>query len=243
MPLLRAGPTAYPERAWPSLQQSTEVENRPIHVLIVDDERLVGEALAAALGGESDLEIVGVAHTAAESKRIARRTQPDVVVLDRRLPDVNGASVARELVSAQPEVKVVLVVDREDHASLLDAVDSGCQGLVSKSARGLAELEHTVRAVHAGSAVLPMSLIRQYQARPAPGDALPFGLTPREMDVLRCLAAGMSTVAIAEYLTIKVNTVRHHTQAIISKLGAHSKLEAVSTAIREGIVHARDSLL
>jgi DNA-binding NarL/FixJ family response regulator len=216
----------------------------PIRVLIVEDHQMVAEALAASLAGEADIAVVGVVGTAAAARERARSSAPDVVLMDQRLPDGLGTHVASEIRSERPGTRVVLVTGSGNDSTLLaEAIEAGCSGFIVKD-RGLRELVGAVRAAHAGETVVSPTLLRSLVAQLAHGTGVPVphGLTPREVEILRMLADGLGNRDIAEHLDITVHTVRNHVQAVIQKIGAHSKLEAVSLALREGVIATPGSL-
>ena len=209
----------------------------PIRVLIVEDHQMVAEALAAALAGEADITVVGVVGTAAAARSRARTSSPDVVLLDQHLPDGLGTRIAAEMRAERPGTRVVLVTGSSDDEVLLaEAIEAGCAGFVVKH-KGLRDLVGAVRAAHAGDTVIAPDLLRNLVMRLAQGTGqTPYGLTNREVEILRMLADGQSNRSIASSLDIALHTVRNHVQAVIRKVGAHSKLEAVSTALREGVI-------
>jgi DNA-binding NarL/FixJ family response regulator len=210
----------------------------PIRVLIVEDHQMVAEALASVLSAETDVDVVGVVGTVAAGLDRVRSLAPDVVLLDQHLPDGLGTRLASDIRTQRPRTRVVLVTGSGDDETLLaEAIEAGCAGFVVKN-KGLKDLVSAVRAAHAGDAVISPTLLRNLVMRLATvaGAPAPYGLTPREVAILRRLADGQSNRAIAESLDITVHTVRNHVQAVIRKIGAHSKLEAVSTALREGVI-------
>ena len=211
----------------------------PIHairVLIVEDHRMFAEAVAQALEAFAEFTVVGVATTAEEGRRLLGETQADVVLMDYRLPDGTGTHAARLMCADRPSTKVVIVTATDDDILLAEAIDAGCAGFVVKT-RGLSELVTATRAAAAGDAVIPPPLLRHMVSRISGAAAhVPFGLTAREVEVLRLLAGGTPTREIAARLGISVHTARNHVQNIIRKCDAHSKLEAVSTALREGVI-------
>jgi DNA-binding NarL/FixJ family response regulator len=205
-----------------------------IRVLIVEDHRMFAEAVAQALEAFPEFSVVGMATTAEEGRRMLAETRPDVVLMD--YPDGTGTSAARLMCADRPSTKVVIVTATDDDILLAEAVDAGCSGFVVKT-RGLGELVNATRAAAAGDAVIPPPLLRHMVSRlSAASMTVPFGLTSREIEVLRLLAGGTSTRDIAARLGISVHTVRNHVQNIIRKCDAHSKLEAVSMALREGVI-------
>lgn len=207
----------------------------PIKVLIVDDHAMVVEMLERVVASEPDMEVVGVARSGNEALR-AMSTHPDVVVLDYQLPDTDGASTAKALREIRPETKVVMLTGSTDDHVLVESIEAGCSGYVTKT-NAVEELVHAVRAAHAGEAVISPAMLARLLPRLRPeASRSPADLTKREREVLELLAEGLSNAAIAERLYVSLNTVRNHVQNILTKLQVHSKLEAVSTAVRRGLI-------
>ena len=207
----------------------------PIRVLVVDNHAMFAQAVAAALGEQDDIEVVGVAGSATQGIAAVTEHDPDVVLMDYRLPDLFGDEATRVIRRNHPRTAVVVVTAAEDDEVLGKAVDAGCSGFVMKQ-DGLDELLAAVRTAHAGGSVLPPRLLRSLMGRLRGGEEQSPGLTPRETEVLQLLAEGLDTREVGERLNCSHNTARNHTQSVIRKLGAHSKLEAVMTAIRTGLV-------
>jgi DNA-binding NarL/FixJ family response regulator len=206
-----------------------------IRVLVVDNHAMFAQAVAAALGEEADIEVVGVAGSATQGIAAVGEHDPDVVLMDYRLPDLFGDEATRVIRRNHPRTAVVVVTAAEDDEVLAKAVDAGCSGFVMKQ-DGLDELLAAVRTAYAGGSVLPARLLRTLMGRLRGGENLSPGLTPRETEVLQLLAEGLDTREVAVRLNCSHNTARNHTQSIIRKLDAHSKLEAVMTAIRLGLI-------
>lgn len=210
--------------------------DRAISVLIVDDHQMMAEGLGAVLGAEADIEVTGVAGRVQDALRLAESHRPDVVLMDFRLPDGDGATAAAEVRSRLPGTQVVMLTGFADDATLARAVDAGCAGLVHKSA-DVDTVIDAVRRAHAGEPVFSAGDLSKL-VRHLRGGASPVGgdLTARELEVLELLAQGITTDALAAQLFISKHTARSHVRNILSKLGAHSKLEAVAIAARSGIV-------
>ena len=207
-----------------------------IRVLIVDDHQLFASSLAATLGAESDIVIVGVANDIAGAEGSLASAKPDVVLLDHRLPDGDGvAAVGRLSQRYQPAQFVILTASTAEHV-LIAAIEAGVAGFVSKT-RSLADLTAAVRAAAAGEAVISPELLARLLPRlRRGGTGTTTKLTQREVEVLQLVARGMSNAAIAAELVVSVHTVRNHVANLSAKLAAHSKLEAVSIGLREGII-------
>jgi DNA-binding NarL/FixJ family response regulator len=205
-------------------------------VLVVDDHEVLASSLAMVLDAEPDLKSVGVAGSLEKARSMIATTAPDVILLDHRLPDGDGVAAIGELRALRPSAQiVVLTASAADHV-LVAAIEAGASGFVSKS-RSLEELTAAVRAAATGEAVIsPEMLARllprlQRNARTRHND-----LTEREREVLALLADGLSNAAIAKRLFVSVHTVRNHIANLSAKLGAHSKLEALSIAVRDGLL-------
>lgn len=207
-----------------------------IRVLLVDDHAMVVQGFAAALAGFDDIEVVGTAATAADAETSARALSPDVVLLDFGLPDGDGATVAGVIREMRPETKVVMVTQFVDEAIVLRAVEAGCSGYVTKN-EPVEQLVDAVRTAHAGETLIsPAMLTRLLPRLRRTYRGIGTDLTPREREVLELFATGKSNQAIADELVLSLNTVRTHVQNVLTKLGAHSKLEAAAIATREGLI-------
>jgi DNA-binding NarL/FixJ family response regulator len=214
--------------------------SRPIRVLLVDDHRLIAESLARVLEREPDMRVVGTMSTVAETREVA--TEPvDVVLMDYRLPDGTGIDATRILKARWPGARIVMLTAIDDDDVILEAVQAGADGYLTKDT-ALDEVVATVRAAHAGATLLPRSMVVSIARRVAEARERQTGhvsveaLTPRETEVLRALVDGLSSAEICERLVISPNTLRTHVQNIMGKLQVHSKLEAVTYALRHRLV-------
>jgi len=207
-----------------------------IRVLVVDDHQVLADSLVRVLGAEEDIEPVGVAPTLARAMAMVAEHRLDVVLLDHALPDGEGADAVRPLLDAHPGLQVVMLTASTSDRVLGAALEAGAAGFISKSS-GLDELVGAVRAAARGDAVVSPQLLGRLLARMR-RDAQGVGhdLTERERELLGLLAKGLTNVAISEQLFLSVHTVRNHIANLSAKLGAHSKLEALAIAVREGLV-------
>ncbi|GAB2475954.1 response regulator transcription factor [Jatrophihabitans fulvus] len=211
-------------------------------MLVIDDHVLFAEAMRVALASDDDVEVVGVAATLADGLRVLREHDVDVVLLDYRLPDTTGFDGPGAIADLAPHAAVVMVTAVEDERVLLSAIEAGCAGFVTKTGSLDTVREAIARAATGESTVAPDLLARllgriartRSAARRSPGA----DLTGRERDVLRGIVSGWSNQQIADDLVVSVNTVRNHVQSVLTKLGAHSKLEAAAIATRESILEA-----
>jgi DNA-binding NarL/FixJ family response regulator len=206
-----------------------------IAVLVVEDHTMVAQGLLALLDGEDGIEAVGHASTLATAYDAVRELEPDVVLMDFRLPDGDGVSAARRIRDEHEDVQVVMLTGAGDDSVLAAAVDAGCAGFVTKDGR-VDEVVRAIRAAAAGEVSIPSERLGALLANLSRRRHPPSGLSTRELEVLQLLATGASTSEIVDLLVLSPHTVRNHVRNILAKLGAHSKLEAVAIAAREGIV-------
>lgn len=212
---------------------------QPTRVLIVDDHEMVAEGLSEVLATEDDIEVVGRAGTVRDAERMASQLAPDVVVMDYRLPDGDGLTATAAIRDQAPDTAVVMVTASDHDTVVAAAIEAGCSGFVAKD-RAAQDVVHAVRAAARGEAGFPAAVLGRLLGRGQAGPRDRGALTQRELEVLQLLADGLSTRAIADRFVLSVSTVRNHVQNILTKLDAHSKLEAVSVAMRQGIVSRPD---
>ena len=208
---------------------------RPIRVLIVDDHEVVAASLARVLDEEPDLSTVGLAQTLAQARARVQTSSPDVLILDRRLPDGDGVAAIPELRALRPSMNVVVLTGASSDDVLVRALEAGAAGFLSKT-RSLAEVTTAVRAAAQGEASISPELLARLLPRLTRTGGTQPALTKREEEVLAMLAQGLSNASIAAELDVSVNTVRNHVANLSAKLGAHSKLEAMSIAIQRGLL-------
>jgi two-component system response regulator DevR len=205
-------------------------------VLIVDDHRMFAESLARLLAADASITVLGVATSASAALQLAEQTRPQVALVDYQMPDRDGLEIVAELKRRIPELLVLMLSGVVDETVLLGAIEAGCIGYLTKD-RAADEVAAAIHAAMAGEALISPVLLARLLAKLNHGpNMLGSDLTERERQVLKLLADGRANALIADELHLSVNTVRNYVQAILTKLGAHSKLEAVSTAVREHII-------
>jgi len=210
-----------------------------VRVLIVDDHEVLASALAQALDAEPDIVTVGVAGSLERAAALIPTTTPDVLLLDHRLPDGDGAAAVGRLRALRPSMAVIILTASAAEHVMVAAIEAGACGFLSKT-RSLAEVTSAVRAAAAGEAVIsPEMLARLLPRLNRSGRAGHETLTEREREVLGLVSEGLTNAAIAERLVVSVHTVRNHVANLSAKLGARSKLEALSIAVREGLLPDR----
>ncbi|HEY0360522.1 MAG TPA: response regulator transcription factor [Mycobacteriales bacterium] len=225
-----------------------------IRVLVVDDQELVLRGLAMLLAAEDDIAVVGEADDGQEAVEQARRLQPDVVLMDVRMPRVDGVEATRRITddafSGDPDkpIKVLVLTTYDADEAVYGALRAGASGFLLKHAAP-AELTRAVRAVAAGNGWLDPKvtgrLLAEFAARPdldLPTAKDFAGLTPREREVLVLVAHGLSNTEIAERLYIGVGTAKTHLGRILMKLGVRDRAQAVAAAYHSGLVVPGSSL-
>jgi DNA-binding NarL/FixJ family response regulator len=213
-----------------------EPHDGEVTMVIVDDHLMFAESLSRLLSEDEHITVLGAAATAGEGLALVAEVDPDVVLVDFQLPDRTGVEVAAEVKARNPKTMVVMLTGSTDDRVLLAAIDAGCSGFLTKD-RAASEVAEAVRAAAAGEALIsPAQLARLLPKLSRTHRAVGADLTDRERELLQHLAHGQTNKVIAAELHLSVNTVRNYVQSVLTKLNAHSKLEAVSTAVREGII-------
>jgi DNA-binding NarL/FixJ family response regulator len=215
-----------------------------ISIAIVEDHLVLVEALELLLSSEEDISIAGCADNFSDGKEMLQRIKPDVLILDVGLPDGNGLDLIPIVKANIPDTKIIVLSCLTDETTLIRVIDGGVTGFISKGS-SLSKLLSTIRKVAQGEIVLPSSLLFGLLKRYPRGKAVVSveeqlweRLTPREQEVLAHLAHGKSGDDIAETLHIAPLTVRTHVRNLMSKLGAHSRLEAVAFGLKYGLIDA-----
>ncbi len=215
----------------------------PIRVLVVDDHALFRHGLLQVLRSAPDLVIVGEARDGMEAVEQSAELQPDVVLMDVRMPTLNGIEAARRVRAAQPGVRILMLTESEDEEDLYASVRAGATGYLLKEV-AIDEIADAIRAVASGQALVSPSmttkLLSEFNALSRRLEEEHDGrrLTDRELEVLRLIARGMSNKDIGTDLVIAENTVRNHVRNILEKLQVRSRVEAAMYAVREKLVDA-----
>jgi DNA-binding NarL/FixJ family response regulator len=232
----------------------------PVRVLIADDQRVVRDGLVLLLGLLPQIEVVGAAADGDEAVGKAAALQPDVVLMDLRMPRCDGVEATRRLREQQPDIKVIVLTTYADDRSVIEALRAGARGYLTKDAGG-AEIQKALHQVVSGQAVIDPAVQHHLvdaiavspPAPPAgqadspaaphppslPAGPLPGGLTPREAEVLGLIAEGLSNSEIAARLVVSEATVKTHVNHLLAKIGARDRAQAVSYAYRSGVAWPR----
>ena len=206
-------------------------DTRKIRVLCVDDHPIVREGMAAIINLQPDMALAGAAATGGEALERFIELRPDVALVDLQLPDMSGFDLIKKIKAKSPNARVIVLSSHEGDVDIQRALEAGAQGYVAK---GLVreELLETIRSVHAGKRRLPAAVAQKLAEHMA--DEL---ISPRELEVLSLMAGGKRNKEIAGELSIAEDTVKMHVRNILSKLQVNDRTEAVTSALRRGIIH------
>ena len=203
-----------------------------LKVLLVDDHALVRRGFRRMLEDEPTIQVVGEASDGLEAVESAERLEPDVIVMDCALPQINGIEASRRILAKKPEIKILMLSMHSEDTLIRQALDAGAKGYVLKNAMDL-DLVSAIKKVAEGKLVLDPQITRSGNLR---GER-DTGLTPRELEILQHIVAGKSNKEIASELSLSVNTVSVHRANIMDALGIHKTAELVVYAIRNGLVN------
>ena len=211
----------------------------PVRILVADDHPVVREGLVAMLSTQADFEIVGEAAHGEEVVQKAKALQPDVVLLDLEMPKMDGVEALRRLRETTPEVRALVFTVFDTDERIVEAVRAGAQGYLLKGAPR-SEVFKAIRIVSEGGSLLEpvvaSKVLRHMSSEADTPRQGPEALTPREMEVLQCLGRGLTNKEIAGALSISERTVKFHVSAILDKLGAGNRTEAVTLAAQRGLL-------
>jgi DNA-binding NarL/FixJ family response regulator len=222
------------------------VDRKPVRVLLADDQRLVRESLGTLLGLLDGIELVTTASDGEEALALAAEHQPEIVLMDLRMPRVDGIEATRRLRERHPDVGVIALTTYADDESVLGALRAGARGYLTKDASS-EDIRTAILTVAAGEAALDPAVQHHVVAalasqRATDGDQgaatapeLPDDLTPREAEVLALIAAGLTNAEIAERLVVSPTTIKSHINHLFAKAGLRDRTQAVNYAYRTGI--------
>lgn len=210
-----------------------------IKVLLVDDHEMVRIGLAAVLGTEEDIEVVGEASSGEEGIRLAQEYEPDVILMDLVMEGgMDGIEATRKLLSLQPECKVIVLTSYLDDEKMYPVLEAGAISYLLKTSRA-GEITGAIRAASKGQSILESQVASKLMNRfrqPKPKAAPHEDLTDREMEVLRLIASGKSNQEVADDLFIGIKTVKFHVTNVLGKLGVDDRTQAAIYAFKQGLV-------
>jgi DNA-binding NarL/FixJ family response regulator len=210
-----------------------------IRVLLVDDHQIMLQGLRALLEKQPDMEVVAEAGEGRTALRLARDLNPDIIILDVAMPDLNGIETARMVVSEMSDIKIIALSMHSDRRFVVEMLKAGASGYLLKDC-ALEDLVRAIRVVMANQTYLSPevagTVVEEYVRKSPDGDTSAFSiLTAREREVLQLLAEGLSTKNVAARLHVSVKTIETHRQHIMEKLDTHSIADLIKYAVREGL--------
>lgn len=214
-------------------------ETRPLRIIVADDQASVREGLVLLLGGLPDIDVVGAASDGQQAIELVARHRPDAILLDLRMPVLDGIDATRRLTAEYPEVAIVVLTTYLDEGTVLPALRAGARSYLTKDA----DREDIARALHAAASGLTVVDPRVHDtllaasgaAQPAPPSAPPDGLTQREAEILVLIARGLTNAEIAARLFLSGHTVKTHINRIFAKTGSRDRAAAIGYAHRHGL--------
>jgi len=222
--------------------------SKKTRVLIVDDHALIRQGVASLLTAQPDIETAGQATSGGQALKMAQALEPDLVLMDLTMPGMGGTEAVQHIVELLPDCKVIMLAEREDEDHLFEAVHHGAMGYVLKDAATetlVPMIRRVLRGEAALSGLMAAKMLTAFrlvadQAATCPLDEDMPVLTPREREVLRCIADGCMDREIAVLLSISLSTVKTHVRNILAKLHATSRYQAALVAMREGMIRPPD---
>lgn len=211
-----------------------------LRILLADDHGVLRAGLRALLNAEDDLEVIGEAADGAQALQMARRLEPDIVLMDISMPGTGGLEATRQLLAELPDAKVLLLTVHEDQSLLQDAIHSGASGYILKRAAE-SELINAIHAVVRGDIYVHPSMTRalfEEQPKNTPINTVEVTLTHREIEVLKLIAQGYTNRQVGEMLNLSMRTVESHRANLMAKLGISSRVELVRYALQHSLLHA-----
>ena len=219
------------------------MSEKMITILIADDQTLFRECIKDLLENEKDFKVVGEAGNGPEAVALARKLKPDVILMDIKLPQMDGIAATRAVRQESPETNVLILSSYEDDAHVTEAIQAGANGYLSKMLP-VAELVHALRTFNQEGVMIPqpiMNKLLQHLRTNIPGQVSPpDSLTATEMKVMSLLGKGKTNKDIAEEMGCSVKTIKNHLNSVFTKLGVNNRTEAVVKAIEMNLISADD---
>jgi NarL family two-component system response regulator LiaR len=210
-------------------------DSTPIRVMVVDDHDMVRRGLAAFLRVKPDLKLIGEARNGREAVDMCAELQPDVILMDLVMPEMDGATATRLIRECCPKIQVIALTSFQEQSLVEEALQAGAIGYLLKNVSA-SDLAEAIRAAQAGKTTLAPEAVQALVQASSREPALGHDLTPREREVLVLLVEGLTNPEIADRLTVSRSTAKAHVSNILSKLGASTRMEAISLALQHKLV-------
>lgn len=211
------------------------IDKKPIRLVIVDDHRVVHQALAEMISFVDDFELVAQGSNGNEAVALCREFQPDVVLMDVVMPELDGVEATRQILEHNPNIKVLALSSFQDSDSVNSMLKNGASGYILKHA-SIDEIEYVIRTVNNGNNVIDSQLMQRIMQQTPDASENDFHLSSREIEILKLIAGGMSYSQVADHLTISMSTVKFHVSNILAKLGVETRNEAILIAAKNNII-------
>lgn len=211
------------------------MKTNPIRIIIVDDHRVVHQALAEMISFVDDFDLVAQGSNGKEAVELCREFKPDVVLMDVVMPGLDGVEATRQILEQNPNIRIIALSSFQDNDSVNSMLNNGASGYILKNA-SIDELEGVIRTVYKGNSVIDSQLMRRIVQFNVQKPEKDFQLSPRESEILRLIAGGMSYSQVADQLTISMSTVKFHIGNILTKLGVETRNEAIHIAAKNNII-------
>jgi DNA-binding NarL/FixJ family response regulator len=209
------------------------METKKIRVMVIDDQAVVRQGFVSLISTVPDMEIVAEGSNGREAVELFRLHQPDITLIDLRMPEMSGVEAIGEIRREFPGARIIVLTTYDGDEDIYRSVQAGAQGYLLKD-MFFEELESAIRKVHGGARLIPGSVAERLAARMSSSE-----LTSRELEVLKQIVDGKSNKEIANILSISEATVKSHINNILSKLGVSDRTQAATRALQRGIVHFR----
>jgi NarL family two-component system response regulator LiaR len=211
------------------------VDNTTIRVIVVDDQFKVHQAITAILDLLDDIQVVGQGSSGHEAVMLCDQVRPDIVLMDVMMPEMDGIEATRLIMEKHPDIRVLALSSFQDEAQVRAMMDSGAVGYILKTS-SIDDLAHTLRAIYGGNTLFSPEITQVLLHAPQQSATQDFGLTPRELEVLRLMVEGLNNNEIADALVISLATSKYHVSSILGKLAVSSRVEAVAIAVQKHLV-------
>lgn len=212
------------------------MDTTPIRVVLVDDQFKVHQAILAILDLLDDIQVVGQGSSGHDALLLCEQVRPDIVLMDIMMAEMDGIEATRLITQSYPQIKVLALSSFQDEAQVRAMMEAGAAGYILKTS-SIDDLAHTLRATYGGKTLFSPEITQVLLRPAAQSPSADYGLTPRELEVLKLMVQGLNNTEIAENLVVSLATAKFHVSSILTKLGVSSRVEAVALAVQKHLVN------